>query len=206
MANEGDGVGAASVLGIGGSVSIQPPLGEEWEIWNLFAGAAANLIRLDAAFGHETVIEAFTSPDDLAINDGRRYHLNNSNFLKITNTSGAPLLAGYAGMCTGKNKTGAGTRTIGYQEVHGSAGVTPYIDIRPPSGAVWLIEELWAENSHVLYRTGDGVNFAQMLVNAGAEAYNYPKRWMVTYSSYLRFQNTNASLRWLGYAGVVIKA
>ena len=93
MAEYGETVESLESVNNDAFLTIQPPVGEEWEIFNIQHGGAAELYKYDGT--NEVLIDTDSSGGAWA---SFKFFATNGNYMRVKNTSGAAAIMGYEGV------------------------------------------------------------------------------------------------------------
>jgi hypothetical protein len=86
----------ASVVATTGTYDIKPPVGEEWVLHNIYYnGGTVEFYRTDGVNSLR-----FDSDTTQGARMGIAYHVSNTQWLQIKNTSASAILVGYDGVQT----------------------------------------------------------------------------------------------------------
>lgn len=91
----GDVVAGLSSIANAAVLTIRPPSPDEWVIHNLYFGATCDV---KVTNGTDAIL--IEAPGGGGLRTNRTHHLTHSQYMTITNTSGASAIFGYDGICT----------------------------------------------------------------------------------------------------------
>ena len=100
MAERGQVVADMQEVSAGEALVIRPPEGEEWVIHNIYHEVDAQLIRvkqIDASTTSEIVVDSHSGNGGWL---GFAFHVTNTHYIKVENTSSSSGKIGYDGIIT----------------------------------------------------------------------------------------------------------
>lgn len=213
-------VGITASIAAGGTVNVQPPVGQQWLINSIGLGPFSTadalmtsgevyltngsnpvLLRKGVAGGSAATQRQWSKP--------MRFGLTNSLYLQLKNVNGTEA----ARFCYSGAVTGIGTTGVG--DIHSaiSTGVTAgsTINVQPPAGEAWALLEIgitaaqWANAGgadgwypQLMVSAYNGTNSVPVLYTNVVNVFT-PLRMVFDNTTYLQIQNQSGVTTDIGY-------
>jgi hypothetical protein len=210
---------AVAVVAALGNLDLQPAAGFDYEVRDVgssaFVGVPPNAVPevnvgiFNGVIGPSFVLQ---STDIRGWNREQSLHLNNGNYLRLTNpNAGLARNISYAAQVARAYGNGVSRAVTTLQTVAAGANW----DIIPTAGEEWLVKDVgasvWvggapANLPDCTVSLFDGANAAAFMMGANARGWGKPLDLHIDATNYLRLTNTNAAPNVLSVSGVVSRA
>jgi len=203
-------------VGAGLTVSIQPPVNQSWRVTLIgsdqWVGVAPNAVPdvTAAIFDGTLAANVLRSTDTRGWYRRQNLHIDNTNYLRLTNDNVAGANLSWSAELTQYYGTGTSVVKSDVQTV----GAAATVDIQPPTTEDWLVTDVGSSTWVGAAPAGvpnmevdlfDGTNAARILSSVNTRQWEAALKLYISNADYLRLTNSAGAPAQLGWSAELLK-
>lgn len=204
------------LVGAGANQDIQPPASQDWEVTAVGSDVWVGVQPFQvpqvtvSLFNGTDIAEILRSTDVRGWFRRQKLHINNTNYLRLTNPGGAGANVSWSARLTRFFGTGA-SNVISALQVLGAAAT---FDVQPPEGVDWLITDVGSDQwlgaapagvPNIDLDLTDGTLQTQILDPASERLWEAELELFSSRDNYLQIENTAGVQAVVCFVGVIYR-